>query len=58
MWLSRLRAQRCLSEGVGSVPGFAQWVKDPALLQAAMKVVDVAWSCYCYGGGVGLRPQL
>ena len=33
-WLSGLRSQHCLCEVVGSIPGLAWWVKDPALLQA------------------------
>ena len=28
LWLSRLRTRRCLCEGVGSISGLAQWVKD------------------------------
>ena len=36
LWLSRLRTQRCLCEYVGLIPGFTQWVKDPALPQAAV----------------------
>ena len=34
LWLSRSRTQCCLCEDVGSIPGLAQWVKEPALPQA------------------------
>ena len=33
MWHSRLRIQHCLYSAADSVPGLAQWVKDPVLLQ-------------------------
>ena len=36
LWLSGLRTQYSVYEGASSVPGLIQWVKDLALLQAAV----------------------
>ena len=42
-----------IHDASGSTPGLTQWVKDPALPQAAALVGDVARIWCCYGCGVG-----
>ena len=54
-WLTNPTRNR---EVEGSIPGLAQWVKDPVLLQAAAWIADMAQIQCCCGCGVGQQPQL
>ena len=58
LWLSRLRNQHSVPKDTGSNPGLSVWLKDPALIQAAVQIADEVQIWHCCGCGVGQKLEV
>ena len=58
LWPNRLRKHHSVHEDMCLIPDLPQGVKDLALLQASVFVIDVAWILHSSGYSVGWKLYL